>query len=274
MARTRKHKTESLREALPRWIGVESECDPETYEFDPIQLLEVAAHDLRNPISGILAASEYLLDDASSVLDEHHLAMLQSMESSSRSMLRLIDDVMELSNIESGKLRLDIGTSAVQPLLSRALLLNQVAAERKKVRLDVESEGFAPMLSLDIDPVRMLSAIDSLLASTIKLGRPGSRITIGVGSGAGRATISLRTAGSGISAITLRSLLNPFRKGRPSRPSVEGGTALALAKAKRIIEAHGGVLRVEGGEDRELVIKLTLPLPKRSTVDRKAAAAH
>jgi len=86
-------------------------------------------HPLRQgPIGG-----QYLLDDAGYLLDEQHLALLQSIEASSRSMLRLIDDVIELSQIESGKLRLDIQSTDIQPLMNRALLQNQAAAERKKV---------------------------------------------------------------------------------------------------------------------------------------------
>ena len=238
--------------------------------FDPIQLLELAAHDLRNPISGILAAGQYLLEDAGAVLDEQHLAMLQSIDSSSRSMLRLIDDVIELANIESGELRLDIKAAEIQPLMNQAVSMSQAAADRKRVRLVVDSDGKAPLPALSIDPVKIFHAIDSLLASTVKFSRPGSRIEIGVGSRAGKATIWLRTDGSGISAGALRSLFNPFRKNRTTRPGVEGGTALSLAKAKRIVEAHGGATHVHSGEAKELTIRLTLPLQKRAIAHKKA----
>src|SRR5437868_2049315 len=127
--------------------------------FDPMQLLEVAAHDLRNPISGILAAGQYLVDDAGSVLDEHHLALLESIDSSGRSMLRLIDDVIELSHIESGTLRLDIQATDIQPLLHRALLSTQPAADRKKVKLDVVAGTNGPLPALDIDPARVFRAL-------------------------------------------------------------------------------------------------------------------
>jgi signal transduction histidine kinase len=121
-----------------------------------------------------------------------------------------------------------------------------------------------------MDPVKIFHAMDSLLASTVKFSRPGSRIEIGVGSRAGKATIWLRTDGSGISAGTLRSLFNPFRKNRTIRSGVESGTALSLAKAKRIVEAHGGATHVHSGEARELTIQLTLPLQKRATAHKKA----
>jgi signal transduction histidine kinase len=240
---------------------------PKRAGFDPIQLLEMAAHDLRNPISGILAAGQYLLEDAGALLEEQHVAMLQSIDASSRSMLRLIDDLIELAGIESGELRLDMKAAEIQPLMNQAVSASQAVADRKRVRLVMDSDGKAPLPALSIDPVKIFHAIDSLLASTVKFSRPGSRIEIGVGSRAGKATIWLRTDGSGISAGALRSLFNPFRKNRTIRPGVEGGTALSLARAKRIIEAHGGVAHVHSGEAKELTIKLTLPL-------RISAIAH
>jgi signal transduction histidine kinase len=241
---------------------------------DPIHLLEIAAHDLRNPISGILAASQYLLEDADPLLDEHHRALLQSIDSSSRSMLRLIEDVLELCNIESGKLRLDIKPTDIQPLLKRALLSGQAAAERKKVRIELEPWAPSLLPPLDIDPVRMLHAFESLILSAIKLARPGSSMEIGAGSRLGRVTIWLRTDGFGISALAMRSLFNPFRRGRTSRPGVEGGTALALAKVKNIVEAHGGVVKVENGESTgALIIKLAVPMPESAVAHKGAASA-
>ncbi len=268
--RTRKNSVQRPDRTPPRRIEEASAGIRKRAAFNPIQLLEIAAHDLRNPISGILAAGQYLLEDAGAVLDEPHLAMLQSIDSSSRSMLRLIDDVIELASIESGEMRLDIKAAEIQPLLNQAVSMSQAAADRKRVRLVMDFDGKAPLPPLSVDPVKIYHALDGLLASTVKFSRPGSRIEIGVESRAGKATIWLRTDGSGISAGALRSLFNPFRKNRATRPGVEGGTALSLAKAKRIVEAHGGVTHVHSGEAKELTIRLTLPLEKRAIAHKRA----
>ena len=269
--RTRKNSADQPGRTPPRRIAALPAGLGKRAAFDPLQLLEIAAHDLRNPISGILAAGQYLLEDAGAVLDEQHLAMLQSIDSSSRSMLRLIDDVIELANIESGELVLDIKPTEIQPLMKQAVSMSQAVADRKRVRLVVDSDSKAHLPLLSIDPVKVFHAIDSLLASTIKFARPGSRIEIGVGSRAGKATVWLRTDGSSISAGALRSLFNPFRPTRTTRAGVQGGTSLALAKAKRIVEAHGGVTHVHSGDAKELTIRITLPLPKRAIAHRTAA---
>jgi signal transduction histidine kinase len=269
---TRNEKTEKVRQTAEWQFGAEPTGSPEEDGFDPILLLEVAAHDLRNPISGILAAGQYLLDDAGYLLDEQHLALLQSIEASSRSMLALIDDVIELSQIESGNLRLNIQSTDLLPLMNRALLQNQLAADRKKVRLEAEADSGTLLPPIDVDPVKIFHAIDSLIAHTIKLARAGTRIQIGISARAGRATLSLGTDGCGISPAGVRSLLHPFRKGRSTTPGVQGGTALAFAKVMRIIEAHGGAMGVQAGDGKEWAIKVTLPLPQRGILKR--AIAH
>jgi signal transduction histidine kinase len=243
-----------------------------------MRLLEVAAHDLRNPISGILAAGQYLADDAGSVLDEHHLALLESIDSSGRSMLRLIDDVIELSHIESGRLRLDIQPTDIQPLLQRAVLSNQPAADRKKIKLDVLTAANGFLRAVEIDPARIFRAIDSLVANTIKLSRTGAKIEVSSSSRGGKAMISLRTDGSSIRASDLRALFNPFKKTRLAKTGVESGTALALARIKRIIEVHGGAIRVQAGAGTEWTIQLTLPqsqpATERRAIAHRAAGAH
>src|SRR5260370_35988891 len=143
--RTRKNSTERSGRTRPRQFAVLPAGIRKRAGFNPIQLLEIAAHDLRNPISGILAAGQYLLEDAGALLDEQHLTMLQLIDSASRSMLRLIGDVIELANIESGELRLDIKTAELQPLMNQAVSMSQAAAGRKMVGLGLDPEGTAPV---------------------------------------------------------------------------------------------------------------------------------
>jgi signal transduction histidine kinase len=240
--------------------------------IDPVRLLETATHDLRNPISGILAASQYLLEDAVSRLDEHHVALLQSIDSSSRSMLRLIEDILELCDIESGKLRLGIATTNIQPLINRAVILSQTAAERKKVHLAFDPCAHAPAPPLEIDPARVLHALDSLIGSLVKLARPGTKIEISAGVKQGRVAIWLRSDGVALSANAMRSLFDPF-KNRSSRPGIEGGTALSLATVKQIVTAHGGVVRVEDGGTGGVTVKLAIPLPATEPARRHVAGA-
>jgi signal transduction histidine kinase len=187
-------------------------------------------------------------------------------------MLRLIEDILELCNIQSGTLQLNITTTNLQPLINRAMLLSQPVAERKKVRIELEGGGKLSLPPVQIDPVRMVHALESLITSLVKLARPGSTIEVAAGVRLGRATIGLRSEGFAVSAPVLRLLFNPFRS-RAGRQGVEGGTALALATAKQIIAAHGGVLRIEAGAGSSLSVKLGLPLPAREAIRKRVAGA-
>jgi signal transduction histidine kinase len=151
------------------------------------------------------------------------------------------------------------------------MLTSRAVADHKKVQLDLEGTDNLPVPPLDLDPVKIFHALDSLLTSTIKLVRPGSKLRVSVRSRSGRVTISLRAEGSGVSPETLRSLFHPLRTGRMNPSGIEVGTVLGLAKIRRIVAAHGGTIRVERGEENEFLIRVTFPLPQRTTAHRSAA---
>ena len=136
--RTRSDRPEKLRQTAVWQLGVVPAGTHDEDGFDAVQLLEVAAHDLRNPISGILAAGQYLLDDAGYLLDEQHLALLQSIEASSRSMLRLIDDVIELSQIESGTIAIHRTEVKLRELVDDILTNLSSMAEPREIELKNE----------------------------------------------------------------------------------------------------------------------------------------
>jgi signal transduction histidine kinase len=250
---------------LPRISGKAGTGDK--LGFDQSQLLEIAAHDLRNPISGILAASQYLLEDAARLLEEQHVAMLQSIESSSRLMLRLIDDIMEIPALESGAVTLDLKPADISALIERNLLVNRFLADRKEVHLEVKVDGSVPQI--EVDPVKMNQVINSLLTNAIKSARQGGKIDVRAGVRGHHAVISICAEGPAISADDLQSLFNPTQKRRHKRALREAVTALALANVKRIVEGHGGVMRVHTDPLKGSIFTIKLPLPTQTAAARK-----
>jgi len=222
------------------------------------QILGIVAHDLRNSISGILNASEYLLEDASGLLGEHDLTLLQAIHSSSRFMLRLIADMLEISTIESGKLRLDRQPTDILPLIEQNLLLNRPIAERKGVRIDVMADG--PLPPIRVDPIKMYRVIDNLVTNAIKFSPPGSKIGIRVSVDGDLASISVQDQGPGIPAHELKAVFKLFRTARIGDASRAEGTGLGLGIAKRIVEAHGGHVLLESQVGKGSVFTVTLPV--------------
>lgn len=232
------------------------------------QILGMVAHDLRNPINGILNATEYLLQDATGLLGESNLTLLRAIQSSCRFMLRLINNLLEISAIESGKLRLDRKPTDILSLIQQNLSLNRPLAERKQIRIEVIADRALPLIS--VDPVKLNQVIDNLVTNAMKFSDPGSRIRI-VSHRAGElATISVEDQGPGIPARELRAVFKLFRKGRPTDTSRTAGTGLGLAIAKRIVKAHGGQLLLESQVGKGSIFTVKLPLSTHSN----AGASH
>jgi signal transduction histidine kinase len=210
---------------------------------EQLQILEIAAHDLRNPISGILAASEFLVEDAAELLEDHHLALLRSIKSSSELVLGLIDQMLEMPLMEPGKPKMYLRATDIISLVDQSAAMSRPLAESKNIRLEVKSRG--RFSDLYVDPLKMAQAITALLTNEIRCSRPGGKIDVLVDASDEVATITVRDQGPGISADALKTLFDPLGSNRPKRGLKEARTALTLAIVKRIVEGHGGTISVE-----------------------------
>jgi signal transduction histidine kinase len=226
------------------------------------QILGMVAHDLRNPLSGILNATEYVLVDAAGLLGENDLKLLQGIESTSRFMLRLIDDMVEISAIESGRLVLDRKPTDILSLIERILSLNRPVAERKQIRIEVIAPSELPPIS--IDSTKMYRVIDNLLTNAVKFSSPGDKVKVRVHTGDGLINISVLDHGPGIPAHELKTVFKLFQKGRLANISKTAGTGLGLAIAKRIVEAHGGELLLESKVGKGSNLTVSLPISVRA----------
>jgi signal transduction histidine kinase len=217
-------------------------------------LLALTAHDLRNHLNGILAASQYLLDDAAEHLEPEHVTMLRSIESSGRDMFRVIDDVMQVAMLESTTRTLELKRTDIVALVRKSVSANRSRAERKNVRLGLTPATAVPFIAAD--PARIDRMIDRLLASVID-SAPGGMIEFSFAMGDQQTLVLVRVEGSNISGEQLRSILNV------SHPSIEGvkaRTVLAFRVMKRIVEELGGSIDVDSATSKELTITLALPM--------------
>ncbi len=125
------------------------------------------------------------------------------------------------------------------------------------------------MPQLEVDPVKMNQVINSLLTNAIKSARQGGKIDIRAGVRGHHVVISIRAEGPAISADDLQSLFNPTQKRRNKRALREAVTALALANVKRIVEGHGGSMRVQTDPLKGSTFTIKLPLPTQAAVGGK-----
>ncbi len=221
------------------------------------QLLGMAAHDLRNPLEVILTYSAFLLEEAAPRLDRDQMAFVETIRSSSDFMLHLVEDLLDLAKIESGKLELDLARVDLAELIGGNVARSRVLAAKKGTGIELRIEG-APFPML-IDPPKIEQVLNNLIGNAVKFSPPGSTVEVRLARGDGRVTAAVADQGPGVPPDELDALFRPFERTRVRSTAGEKSTGLGLAIVKRIVEGHRGEIRVENRPEGGSVFLVTLP---------------
>ena len=225
------------------------------------QLLGMAAHDLRNPLSVVSAASEFLLEDAGRALPEGKKTdFMRRIHASSEFMLKLIDDLLDVAKIESGKLDLDLTDGDIGGLVDDNLAINVTLAEKKNIRLDFQRLSALPRFRFDRGKVEQV--LNNLVSNALKFSQSGTRVTVTAARMNGSVLVSVRDHGQGIPAEELGKLFLPFSKTSVRSTAGERSTGLGLAIARKIVEGHGGHIWAESEVGKGSVFSFSLPVSK------------
>ena len=221
------------------------------------QLLGMAAHDLRNPLSAISLCSEYLLNDLLN-LPSDQLEMLSTIKSSSEFMLRLIEDILDLSKIESIRVELRIERCDLANLAARHVATSRLIAARKKIHIDLEIGPELP--SVEADPHKVEQVLENLLSNAIKFSPPDKTVTVTMLRMGAHVRIEVRDQGPGIPEGELGRLFKPFQRTSVKPTGGEKSSGLGLAIASKIVEAHGGEIGMESKVGVGSTFFINLPL--------------
>jgi PAS domain S-box-containing protein len=221
------------------------------------QFLDTAAHDLRNPISGILFLTEFLYDEVATVLTEQQRRALSGIRSSSEFMIRLIDNYLDITSVQSGSLHLNRRLSDPRRVLERSIGLNAKLASQKQLHIGLHMEGALPELSIDEE--RVAQVLNNLISNAIKFSQPGTTIEVRSVAQNEGVLISVRDQGPGIPEAERYKLFEPFGRTSVRAPGGERSTGLGLAISRKIVEGHGGRIWVESQVGVGSVFLFTLP---------------
>jgi two-component system, OmpR family, sensor kinase len=221
------------------------------------QLLGMAAHDLRNPLGIIVGVAELLNDELADSLSEENRELLSHVSTSAEFMVRLIDDLLYYSKIEAGRLELQLATVDLAELIRQNLAFNSILASKKGIKLRFGSGGPPPLLQLDSR--RIQQVLNNLISNALKFSHGGSTITVTLRCGPAEVAIGFADEGQGIAADELGKLFQPFSSTRTRSTAGEKSTGLGLAIVRRIVEAHGGRIRVESELGRGSTFYVSLP---------------
>jgi signal transduction histidine kinase len=221
------------------------------------QLLGMAAHDLRNPLGVIVGVMDILGEELSDSLSAENRELLSRVASSADYMLTLIDDMLDYSKIDAGRLELELHPVNVAELIRQNLAFNSILANKKGIKLRFECEGPPPTLNLDSR--RIQQVLNNLISNGLKFAYGGTTITVTLKSGADEVTIAVADQGQGIAADELGKLFKPYSQTRTRSTASEKSTGLGLAIVRRIVEAHGGSIRVESELGRGSTFYVSIP---------------
>jgi PAS domain S-box-containing protein len=202
------------------------------------EFLAVVSHELRTPLSSITGWAHLLLEGKMDVATQ--LRALQAIQRQARSQRQLIDDLLDVSRIVSGKLRLDWREVEPSEVIDAALDAVRPTAEAKSIHLLTDLETFAGTVSGD--PERLQQVIWNLLSNAIKFTPEGGRVEIRSRWADSRIEVSVADNGQGISDDFLPYVFERFRQADASTTRAHGGLGLGLAIVRHLIEIHGGTV--------------------------------
>ena len=221
------------------------------------EFLAAMSHELRTPLNAILGLSEALQEKVYGPLTESQERSLRTIEESGRHLLGLINDILDLSKIEAGKLELQAGPVDAASACWSALRLVEPSALKKghAVSLSVEPPG----LRAQADVRRLKQVLVNLLSNAVKFTDPGGRVAMEVTADEQWVTFTVRDTGIGISREDRPRLFKPFVQLDGSLGRRHGGSGLGLALVGRLVELHGGTVALESEPGRGTTVSVSVP---------------
>lgn len=222
------------------------------------RFLGMAAHDLRNPLSAIQMYSEFLLDEAADALDSEQMDFVSVIHASSQFMLQLVNDLLDVAKIESGKLELITESIDLVGLLEDNVKLNASLASRKNI--DVRFHCADGPIFVRADRAKIDQVLNNLVSNGVKFSSPGTVVAVHVERSEDKAIFSVEDQGQGIPQQELAGLFQAFRKTSVMATGGEESTGLGLAIVHKIVHGHGGRVWVESKPGKGSKFFVELPL--------------
>lgn len=220
-------------------------------------LLGMAAHDLRNPVANITQICELMFPEIKNKISKEDFEFLKNIQVSSMYVSSLLNDLLDVAKIESGKLILNYSIVQVHPYITNICKLNRLSADKKHIRLILDYTT-SELLSIEIDAVKIEQVINNLISNAVKFSPVNSNVYINVSQQQNRLYVSVKDEGPGIPSNEQHKLFKAFQKTSVTATGGEKSTGLGLMISANIVKEHGGTLLVnsEPGKGSEFYFLL------------------
>ncbi|MEO8523359.1 MAG: PAS domain-containing protein [Caldimonas sp.] len=219
------------------------------------QFLSRMSHELRTPLNAVLGFTQLLQIEARRSTDTGQLAKLGHIRAAGDHLLSLINDVLDLSGLESGELRLNLLAVDLGALVRETVPLTESLAAQHGVAVEIGiAEG-----AVRGDPTRLRQVLINLLSNAIKYNRRDGRVFVQTRTSGANAVLRVRDTGRGLTPAQLASLFEPFNRFGAESEGIEG-TGIGLTIVKALVEGMGGTVEVTSTPGQGTAFDVTLPL--------------
>jgi len=226
------------------------------------EFLANMSHELRTPLNAIIGFSEILVEKMFGDINEKQTEYLQDILESGRHLLSLINDILDLSKIEAGRMELELSDFHLPSAIENALILVRERASRRGIRLGSTIDERLGAIGGDERKVKQV--LLNLLSNALKFTPEGGRIDVGARLDDRMAEVSVADTGIGIAPEDQDAVFEEFRQVGAADKKAEG-TGLGLALSRKFIELHGGRIWVKSETGTGSTFTFTLPL----TIDQR-----
>ena len=215
------------------------------------------SHELRTPLNAILGFSEILQNQmfgplGSEKYDEYAL----DIHECGKHLLNVISDILDMSKIEAGHMRISCDSIDLAPLIEETLRLTAIQATQKNIRVEQE---IASGLALIADRRAMKQILLNLLSNAMKFTNDGGRVQVRARKVAGAVTLTIADTGIGIPKEALAKIGHPFEQVQSQYAKSKGGSGLGLAISRSLTRLHGGAMRIQSAEGKGTIISVRIP---------------
>ncbi|WP_243057311.1 ATP-binding protein [Nocardioides sp. SR21] len=253
---TERHRTE---QALADALATEQAASEQLRELERVKsdFVSTVSHELRTPITSIIGYLEVLEDGMVGDLDEAQRGIVSRIDRNSHRLLRLVEDLLKLSQIESSTLQINRVPTDLRDVVTASHDAIGWMLENRSLQVDVDLPDQA--VELDVDPDELERMLVNLLTNAVKFTPDGGRIGLALGVDDLGATLSVSDTGEGIPESEQNRLFSRFYRSSTATEQAVQGTGLGLTIVQAIVTLHGGAIDVDSGADRGTTFTVRLP---------------